>query len=337
MENNIIIDIISKYDIKSRFITVSIQNQFSRKFGKGFWIISIIYLFVFTVDVIRILFFANENPVKYGGIGYYFGDEKIWFITDLCSVSFNFLAISLLFLYRQDDNEWLINVNNFYNEIRDRNLDRNLIQSSNRFANICRILENIIIINQVIFIANWALKFNLVYEYPVSYFLSFLYASFGSFFALKLILRTVFICLFLSHKYIVLFAKLNKQFSELNIPEDSQLLVNLLIIHNMLSDSVLEMNTFLKPIYVLIMGLFSPIICYLIFMFLYSEIDYLFSCIIMFLVVNYSTLILTLSSLIALIDIECDRSLHSIHGFSLKIKDSQQIFQVLIDKKKFIN
>ena len=334
MERKFLVQIFSKFDIKSKYLTLSIENQITRKFGKGFWIISILYLFGFILDVIRIIFFASYNPRKYGGIGYYFAGERIWFIIDLCPVSYSILTLSVLYLYHQDDNEWLMNINEFYNEIRDRNLDTILIQSSNRFAKLSKKLKSILIICiQIGFIANFASKLNLVYEYPVSYILTFIYVSFSLVFGITVISRTVIICLFLSFKYIVLFAKLNKQFSELNIPEDSQLLSDLLIIHNKLSDSVLEMNKFLKPIYVIIMGLFSPIICYLIFLLLYSDLDHFVSFVFLFVIISVSTLILTLSSLIAFIDIECDRSLHLIHGFALKIKDRQQIFQVLINLK----
>ena len=224
-----------------------------------------------------------------------------------------------------------MNINDFYNEIRDINSDTILIQSSNRFAKISRNLKYTILITvEICIITNYTLKNDLVYRFPVSYILSFIYVSFVTVFGLIVMFRTAFICLFLSFKYIVLFAKLNKQFSELNIPEDSQLLSDLLIIHNKLSDSVLEMNTFLKPIYVIIMGIVSPLICYMIFMFLYSDLDVTITFGLLFVILSFSILILTLSSLIALIDIECDRSLHLIHGFALKIKDRQIIFQVII-------
>ena len=259
-------------------------------------------------------------------------------MTDVCQITYNILALSLLYIHHQDDGEWLMNINEFYNEIRDRNSDRILIQSSNRLINIWRISRYyMMIIFQISIMANYAIKFKLIYIYPVSFILSYFHSTFVNVVTFIIISRTTFICLFLSFKYIILFAKLNKQFSELNIPEDSQLLVNLLIIHNKLSDSVLEMNRFLKPIYIIVTGLFSPIICYLTFMFLYSDFDYFVSLACLFIIVNFSILNLTLSSLIALIDIECDRSLHLIHGFALKIKDSQQIFQVLINPKLFYN
>ena len=148
-------------------------------------------------------------------------------------------------------------------------------------------------------------------------------------FGVALNIRIFFISLFLCHNYKILFNKLNQEFFQINIEDDQEQLINLLIIHNKLSDSVLEMNKFLKPIYVVLVGLWSPIICYLIFTLLYSDIYNHVNILELFVIFNVSILLLYLSSLIVLIDIKCDRSLHLIHGFALKIKIRQQIFQVL--------
>ena len=117
MENNFIIDLLSKCDVKSKLITLSNESQFTRKFGKGFWVIFIGYLSVFILDIIRLLFFANDNPGKFGGTGYYMGGEKIWFMADICQFCFTALVLSFLYLYHQDDNEWLMNINQFYKEV----------------------------------------------------------------------------------------------------------------------------------------------------------------------------------------------------------------------------
>ena len=202
MENNMIINLFSKYDIKSKFIRVSIENQLARKFRKGFWIILLFYLIVFILDITRVLFFASKDPIKYGGSGYYFGGEKIWFITDLCQDSFNFLAISLLLLYHQDDCEWIINLNNFYNEIRDKNLDTILIQKSNQFMNYSKIVKNIFLIsNPISTMIIFALKFNNFYNNPVSYILTFIYANFINLIGFPIVIRALLICLFLNFKY----------------------------------------------------------------------------------------------------------------------------------------
>ena len=76
MDSNLLVIILSKFDIKTKIFCVSIDNQFNRKFGKGYWVIPICYLFVFIFDVIRAFFFAKENPENYGGIGYYIGGEN---------------------------------------------------------------------------------------------------------------------------------------------------------------------------------------------------------------------------------------------------------------------
>ena len=330
MNSNLLVNILSKFDINTKIFCVSINNQIKRKFGKEFWVIPICYLFFFILDVIRIFFFAKENPEKYGGIGYYGCGDKIWFMVDLTALIFCIGNLFLLCLYYLDNNEWLININEFYNEIRDKELDLILTQFSHRlFISYKRLLLFLIIFCQFIICAVWFLKFDLIYKYPVSFLLSFIYVTFHNIFGVKLNLRIFFISFFLSHNYILLFKNLNQTFSQINIEEDQEQIMNLLVIHNKLSDSVLEMNKFLRPIYVVLVGLWSPLICYLIFVILYSDINGHVKILVFLVVLNFSVLVLTLSSLIALIDIECDRSLHLIHGFALNIKDRQQIFQVL--------
>ena len=132
MNSNLVVNILSKFDIKTKIFCVSINNQIKRKFGKEFWVIPICYLFFFILDVIRIFFFAKENPVKYAGIGYYGCGDKIWFIVDQTVLIFCVGNLFLLGLYYQDDNEWLININEFYIEIRDKELDSILNKFSHR-------------------------------------------------------------------------------------------------------------------------------------------------------------------------------------------------------------
>ena len=132
MDSNLLVIILSKFDIKTKIFCVSIDNQFNRKFGKGFSVIPICHLFVFILDVFRAFIFAKENPENYGEIGYYIGGENKWFMVDFAQMIFSIVNFSLLGLYYLDDNKWLININEFYNEIRVKELDLILNQFSHR-------------------------------------------------------------------------------------------------------------------------------------------------------------------------------------------------------------
>ena len=172
MNSNLLVDILSKFDIKTKIFCVSMDNQIKRKFGRDFWVIPICYLLFFFLDFIRIVFFAKNDPEKYAGPGYYAVGEKIWFIVDLSFMIYGFVNLSLIFLYHLDNNEWLININEYYNEMRDKELDLIFNQFSHRLLFFTKKLSLFVIIFlQILFFVIWCMKIDHIYEYPVNFML----------------------------------------------------------------------------------------------------------------------------------------------------------------------
>ena len=99
---------------------------------------------------------------------------------------FSIVNFSLLGLYYLDDNKWLININEFYNEIRVKELDLILNQFSHRLFMSYRKLTLILKIStEFLICVIWLIKIYHIYEYPVSFVLSYSYVTFVTFFSVS--------------------------------------------------------------------------------------------------------------------------------------------------------
>ena len=71
-----------------------------------------------------------------------------------------------------------------------------------------------------------------------------------------------------------------------------------------------------------------PILCYMSYYLIFAKVNNDLTLVITFIIINLGLLLLSLSVLIARMDIEAKNGLHFIHGLALNINDKDLIFKV---------
>ena len=138
--------------------------------------------------------------------------------------------------------------------------------------------------------------------------------QFGYKFGYHLIIRQFVIIIFFCRMHCFLFKTIDKHFNQLSEKHRKRHLKSYLSFHYKLCESVEELQTFLRPMFVLITSIFCPLFCYILY---YSLKNQEFENNILMILTDFSaiiflTFIFVFSSIIAMIDIEAKKGLHSV-------------------------
>ena len=182
------------------------------------------------------------------------------------------------------------------------------------------------------------IKYYQFVEYPVGFLISILSVEFGTKIGFPIVLRQLAIIIFFCRMHCFLFKSVDKDFRQLSKNYRKNRLKTCLSFHYKLCDSVEELQTFLRPMFVSITSLWCPIYCYILYFYMNNKnfennlIAILTSLVaFIFFLINFY-----LSLTIAMIDIEAKKGLHYVYGCALKLLDKQAHFPVSITYIKII-
>ena len=145
---------------------------------------------------------------------------------------------------------------------------------------------------------------------------------------LPLTVRSIFISVFICRKYILIFKYLNQNLNYCFETNDKKLLKSLLRLHYKICESLNKTNHYLKTNFIIFIISWILIICFANYYSVFSKVNSNVILLALILVVSVDLLLLSLSILIARMDIEAMNGLQFIHGLALNINDKDLIFKV---------
>ena len=247
----------------------------------------------------------------------------------------------ILYNYLMDKMQWLLRMSSIYEDIRNKHLDTylaNLSENLSFYYKFCSILS-LILTDLIQFIMIY-FKWDEIVDYPIAFIIYSLTIQFGTRIGYRLVIRQMIIIIFFCRMHCFLFKYCNNYFFQLSKNHRKRHLKTYLLIHYKICESVEELQTFLRPMFVLITMTFCPIFCSILY-FRFKNTDNdnnLMMILVVFTGLIFLILILILSALIALIDVEAKKGSHKVFGYALKLSTKQDTFQVKIPKPKlFLN
>ena len=326
-DSKFLLKLIEKFDLPTLIYQFSSERQSFKKFENSLMFLMLFYTFLVIQNVIKLILIDNndvENLIKYGSTGYYSGGVETRLIIDFSQISIDLLSLLLLIHYYLDRNEWLLNVNQIYNQIRNEEIDQIFEELGKGLLKSMKITRKLLVAFGL-FTATliYSVRLDHFIEYPISFLLTYFHSLFEALITFPLIYRHFILCFFICLKFIKLFEKVN---IHLKFVSNRNELAKLLILHNRLGDSVMEANRFLEPVFTILTTLFSLIICYMTFNGIFSKLTAIPIVLIYCTALQFLILLIAMSSMIAYIDIEAKRGLHSVYRFAKSIKSKKLLF-----------
>ena len=139
----------------------------------------------------------------------------------------------------------------------------------------------------------------------------------------------IIIIIFFCRMHCFLFKSVNKDFSQLS----KRYFKTCLSIHYKLCDSLEELQTFLRPMFVSITMIWCPMFCYYIY-YTVKEVEKRTLIILVdFIIFIFLVFIFILSIMIARVDVEAKKGLHWVYGKGIKsFSNKQTVFPVSYEK-----
>ena len=327
---NFLVKLLSKFDTSNYFFNFSLENQFSRNYGKGFWFllsINILSLIIFILQLLLISDNDINNLAKFGSIGFYISGRETRLMLDILCCSIEVISLSFMAVYYHDNNEWLLSINSIYNEIRNNETDEKLQKMAEMLSKLFEKMQKFVTFFTLtaIFII-WTLRSDYLMSAPFGYLSSILICLLAIFFIFPLILRQNFICFFICFKYKILFRVLNQRLSRITVRNKN----HLLSVHNRLCESVVKVNGFLGTVFMISVLIWSPNSCYGIYIIFYTQVNGIMPFFLITTLIVFELVFIALMFSIAYIDIEAKTSLNFVYGLGLKLKRKDQILDVII-------
>ena len=172
-----------------------------------------------------------------------------------------------------------------------------------KFASLFGNILTMIVVN-TIYIWNFKPSINYIYGY-----VEFTMTSLLGF---QIIVRYIFISIFICQKYIIIFNEINTEIIECfnSFEKNSNDLKSYFNKYYKCCDSYEISNNILKRIYIVLLGCFSPVSCYCVYYLMYGNGNIYINLLILTVVIYFITFALILSIMISIIDIEAKKALH---------------------------
>ena len=252
MDQKFLVKLISEFDISYKDFRIIIKNQINRNYGHFYWFICSIYLFINLINILNLLFISDEDEEglkKIGSLGFNIGGKDCRFMLDLAALSFFSLTLILLSNYFSDKMQWLLKMSSIYEEIRNKQSDRFLMNSAKRLSLYFKwgsILAKVLAVI-TFFVVLYSTRYNL-FDYPIGFIIFSLTSIFVAKIGFPLMIRQFIIIIFFCRMHCFLFKRVNKDFTQLS----KKYFKTCLSIHYKLCESLEELQTFLRPMFVLI-------------------------------------------------------------------------------------
>ena len=308
----------SEFDYFSKYFNISFKKRLNNNFGLIYWFLLFYLIKLVIFELIIIFLIEDKNTlINFGSFGCFIIEnayDLTRLIFDLAPISFFTLVLWLLIEYRLDNNDWIIRINDLYNEIGFK-------FNGKLFAKTVRIykLMNLITISSALFIVNTLIYVRLNYStiHPVGFLLFVSKVYFGVVIGYTLIIRKVFIIFIILSNFIQVFSQINNSMKQI---KNNNRIKHLIIIHFKVCDSLYYNNEYIKKFYIIIVFTFGQLLCYILYYVLFARIEFHETISIFMLIIAsiFISLLLYLSLKIAFIDFESKRGLHSIHGLVFK-------------------
>ena len=348
MSSNILFEVLSKFDINIKYFKIKIKNQLNRKYEHFYWVLCFVSLPLLLINTFNLVLISDDDVNrlnKFGSIGYKMGGKTSSFMMDACAVTFYVNVLVLIFNYLFDKMQWLLKMSSIYEEIRTKHFDKFLMNFAKKLSFYYKFGSVLAIISvDLLNISILYFKWDQVIDYPIGSIIASLTLQFGAKVGFPFIFRQIVIIILICRMHCFLFKSCNKSLTQISGKHSKIIFKNCLSFHYKLCESVEELQTFLRPMFVLITTIWCPIFCYILYFILKnSEFERHFMMILTFFIgLIFLLLILILSTLIALIDIEAKKGSHTVFGFALKQSNKQdkfhvRLFKFLIGLKLFLN
>ena len=332
----VLMNIFKEFDFFTKYFKISHFNRDLNSMKNK--IIVIFLTFYLCLAVIRnliILIIINGNQhkllIELGDAGYLLGGKDARFFIVLSQITYYITLIVILIQYQMFDNQWIFKINEIYEQIKTQSMDHKLKIMSTKIIKLFKLAifsTNSVFIIAVITIYSYNFIQSLIYIY------AFLEFTLLSLFGLHLVIRNIFILIFICQKYIIIFSEINTEIIESfhSIEMNSNDSKSYFNEYYKCCDSFETSKIILERNYSLLLGLLSPITCYDLYYVIFKNettfMDLFIQSICLSVIV--SALILTL--MICWIDIESKKAFHFIHGFAILNKEKHISFQVNFDK-----
>ena len=328
MASNYLLDVLSEFDINYKYFQITVKNQLNRNYGHFYWLLCSMFLICLSIQTIDFLLIPNEDIEslkKFGSLSVYCGGKEIKLILDLNTLTYYAFILIVLFNYFFDKMQWLLKMSSIYEEIRTKHFDTilmNYAKSLSFYSKMVYIVS--VIVCDLMIIALIIVNRDQLIDNPIGLAIVSLTMLLGAKIGYTLIIRQFVIIIFFCRMHCFLFKSCNKYFTQLSKSLHKNNLKTCLSLHYKLCESVEELQTFLRPMFVWITSLWCPIFCYIIYYTInnkragYNTIIILADIIIFI----FFLLIFCLLSMIAMIDVEAKKGIHSVYWCGLKIKQA---------------
>ena len=335
MSANFLIDVLSQFDINIKYFKITIKNQLNRNYGLFYWFLCFVLLSLVLINTFILIFISDDdinNLKKFGSFGFKLAGKLYRFMMDAATVTVYMLLFIILLNYFFDKLQRILKMSSIYEEIRTKHFDSFLMKSAKSISFYFKLGSILAIIfanlvNICVIYFNWK---DLI-DYPIGFMIAFLTIQFAVIFGYPLILRQMVIIIFFCRMHCFLFKNCNKSMTRLS----KNNLKTSLSFHYKLCESVEELQSFLRPMFVLITSVFRPLFCcFFLFTFKITENNYaiLLSDVV---AIIFFIFTIILSSMITMIDVEAKRGLQSIIGRTFKLSIKQDVFPVSFQNPSF--
>ena len=331
-----LIQYFNDFDYSTKYLKISHFNRDSNSIkSKIIPIFLTIHLFLIISRNLVILLIIDDDQhdqlIELADPGYLFSGQSARFMLDLGLITFFINNLVYLIHYQMFDNQWILKINEIYEQIKTQSMDQRLRTKTKKLIRLLKLVTLLINVSLIISISvphflNIMPSFYFIYSYIELTIISLI--------GYNLIVRNIFILIFICQKYIIIFSEINKQIIQSfdSIEINTNVFKSYLNKHYECCESLKIANKYLKNIYVIFVVGYLPTSCYVLYFFFLGTKNTYVNLSVYFILITILLFALFLSLMINMIDFEAKKALHVIHVFALLNKDSQLTFQVCFDQ-----
>ena len=123
MSSNLLIEVLSEFDINYKYYKISVKQQLNKNYGKNYWFLCFVLLSLLSFNTF-ILFLISDEYIdslnKYGSIGYSSGGKISRLMVDAAVIIFYCCEFLIIVYHFLDKMLWLLKMSSIYEEIRTR-------------------------------------------------------------------------------------------------------------------------------------------------------------------------------------------------------------------------
>ena len=211
-----LINVFNEIDFLTKYFKISHFNRDLNSMKNKTIVIFLTIYYSFVViknSIILIIFDDNqENKLKeLADFGYLIGGKDARFMFDIAFLTYWTTIIVYLIQYQLYDNQWIFKINEFYERIKTRSLERKLKDKTTMLIKLSKLVTLLTIILGIMVIT----AIHIINFRPSLFIINgYFEILFTSLFGCCLIFRNVFISVFLCLKYILIFNEINTEIIE---------------------------------------------------------------------------------------------------------------------------